>query len=60
MRFHVVKRDGCPLWKKLGLYVLAVLAALVLGGVVLLALGVNPLAYYSRMFTCLLYTSRCV
>lgn len=51
MRFHVVKRDGCPLWKKLGLYVLAVLAALVLGGVVLLALGVNPLAYYSRMFT---------
>ena len=48
MRFHVVKRDGCPLWKKLGLYVLA---ALVLGGVVLLALGVNPLAYYSRMFT---------
>ena len=22
MRFHVVKRDGCPLWKKLGLYVL--------------------------------------
>ena len=51
MRFHVVKRDGCPLWKKLGLYVLAVLAALILGGVVLLALGVNPLAYYSRMFT---------
>ena len=36
MRFHVVKRDGCPLWKKLGLYVLAVLAALILGGVVLL------------------------
>ena len=42
MRFHVVKRDGCPLWKKLGLYVLAVLAALILGGVVLLALGVDP------------------
>ena len=37
MRFHVVKRDGCPLWKKLGLYVLAVLAALILGGVVLLS-----------------------
>ena len=51
MRFHVVKRDGCPLWKKLGLYVLAVLAALILGGVVLLALGVDPPAYYSRMFT---------
>lgn len=51
MRFHVVKRDNCPLWKKLCLYLLAVAAALVLGGIVLLALGVNPLAYYSRMFT---------
>lgn len=51
MRFHVVKRDNCPLWKKLVLYVLAVAAALALGGVVLLALGVNPIAYYSRMFT---------
>ncbi|MGE4275898.1 MAG: ABC transporter permease [Lawsonibacter sp.] len=51
MRFHVVKRDNCPLWKKLCLYLLAVAAALVLGGAVLLALGVNPLAYYSRMVT---------
>ena len=51
MRFHVVKRDNCPLWKKMCLYLLAVAAALVLGGIVLLALGVNPLAYYSRMFT---------
>ena len=31
MRFHVVKRDHCPLWKLLGMYVLAVAAALVLG-----------------------------
>ena len=31
MRFHVVKRDHCPLWKKLALYVLAVAAALLLG-----------------------------
>jgi len=51
VRFHVVKRDSCPLWKKVACYVLAVAAALVLGGVVLLALGVNPVAYYSRMFT---------
>lgn len=51
MRFHVVKRDHYPLWKKLALYVLAVAAALVLGGLVLLAMGVNPLAYYGRMFT---------
>ena len=51
MRFHVVKRDNCPLWKKLGMYLLAVAAALVLGGVLLLALGVDPIAYYTRMFT---------
>jgi len=51
MRFHVVKRDSCPLWKKLALYVLAVAAALGLGALLLLALGVNPVAYYSRMFT---------
>ncbi len=51
MRFHVVKRDNCPLWKKLCLYLAAVAAALVLGGLVLLALGVDPLAYYGRMFT---------
>ena len=41
MRFHVVKRDNCPLWKKLCLYVLAVAAALGLGALVLLALGVE-------------------
>lgn len=51
MRFHVVKRDNCPLWKKLTWYLAAVAAALVLGGLLLLALGVNPIAYYSRMFT---------
>lgn len=51
MRFHVVKRENCPLWKKLALYVLAVAAALVLGGLVLLAIGVDPFAYYYRMFT---------
>jgi simple sugar transport system permease protein len=51
MRVHVVKRDNCPLWKKLILYVLAVALALVLGGLVLLTMGVDPVAYYSRMFT---------
>ena len=44
MRFHVVKRDNCPLWKKLCLYVLAVAAALGLGALVLLALGVDGLS----------------
>ena len=51
MRFHIVKRATCPLGTRILLYLAAVAAALVLGGVVLLALGVNPLSYYSRMFT---------
>ena len=28
MRFHIVKRDSCPFWKKLCLYLAAVAAAL--------------------------------
>ena len=51
MRCHIVKRDHCPLWKKLCLYLLAVGAALAVGGLLLLAMGVDPVAYYSRMFT---------
>ena len=48
MGFHIVKRDSCPMWKKLSLYLGAVLLALVVGGLLLPAIGVNP---------CLLYTS---
>lgn len=51
MRFHVIKREDCPLWKKALLYVGAVAVALLLGSLLLLALGVNPLAYFSKMFT---------
>ena len=51
MGFHIVKRDNCPLWKKALFYLAAVAAALVLGGLLLLVLGVNPVAYYTRMFT---------
>ena len=51
MGFHIVKRDTCPLWKKALLYLGAVLLALVIGGILLLSMGVNPLSYYGRMFT---------
>ena len=51
MRVHVIKRENCPVGKRLALYVGAVVLALFLGAVVLLALGVNPVQYYSRMFT---------
>ena len=51
MRFHIVKRENCPLWKKCALYAGAVLLALGMGAVLLLSLGVDPVAYYTRMFT---------
>ena len=51
MGFHIVKRDNCPLWKKALFYLLAIFAALTLGGILLLAIGVDPIAYYTRMFT---------
>ena len=51
MGLHIVKRDTCPFWQKLCLYLAAVATALVLGGILLLSLGVDPIAYYTRMFT---------
>ena len=51
MKLHIVKRDNCPLWKKALFYLGAVVIALVLGAVLLLSLGVDPIAYYTRMFT---------
>ena len=51
MGFHVVKRENCPLIKKCGFYLAAVVLALLMGALLLLALGVNPIAYYTRMFT---------
>ena len=51
MGFHIVKRDNCPLWKKCCFYLTAVVSALLMGGVLLSALGVDPVAYYTRMFT---------
>ena len=51
MKFHIVKRENCPFWKKCCFYLAAVLLALLLGAALLAALGVNPVSYYSRMFT---------
>ena len=51
MGFRIVKRENCPLWKKCCLYLAAVVLALLLGAVLLIALGVDPVAYYTRMFT---------
>ena len=51
MGVHVIKRENLPVWKKACFYVGAILIALLIGGVILLSIGVNPIAYYSRMFT---------
>ena len=51
MGFHIVKRDNCPIWKKCCLYFGAVAIALLLGAVLLISLGVDPVSYYTRMFT---------
>ena len=51
MRFHIVKRESFPLWKRLAFYLGAVVIALLLGAIVLMAIGVDPVAYYWRMLT---------
>ena len=51
MGFHIVKREKCPIWKRVCFYIGAVLIALVLGAIVLFAIGVNPFEYYFQMFT---------
>jgi len=51
MGFHIVKRENCPLWKKCCFYLAAVVLALLMGAALLLSLGVDPVAYYTRMFT---------
>ena len=51
MGFHIVKRDNCPFWLKAVFYLGAIVSALALGGVILMAIGVDPLQYYEKMFT---------
>ena len=51
MGLHIVKRENCPLWKKALFYLMAIVAALLLGAALLMAMGVNPVEYYTRMFT---------
>lgn len=50
-KYHIVKRSAVSLQKKVLYYVVAVLAAMMLGALLLLSFGVNPFAYYSKMLT---------
>ena len=51
MGFHIVKRENLPLWARACFYVGAVMIALLIGAVLLLAIGVNPIDYYYEMVT---------
>ena len=51
MRFHIVKRNTISVWARACLYAGAVAAALFVGAIILLAIGVNPIDYYYRMIT---------
>ena len=51
MRIHVVKREGWPLWKKALAYAIALIVALLIGALILLAIDVDPIDYYYRLFT---------
>ncbi|MEA5010641.1 MAG: ABC transporter permease [Angelakisella sp.] len=50
-RLRVVKRDNCSTGKKILLYLAAVGIALLLGSFLLMALQVDPIKYYQKMFT---------
>ena len=51
MGFHVVKRNNISLWARACLYLGAVVLALLVGAVLLLAIGVDPIGYYYQMVT---------
>ncbi|MFI3326756.1 MAG: ABC transporter permease [Clostridia bacterium] len=49
--FHIVKREGVN-WKQIALsYILAILIAIVIGGILLTIQSVNPFNYYRDMFS---------
>lgn len=57
-RFHIVRREGVSLRRKCLYYLIAIFSALLLGALLLLTCGVNPLDYYAKVFTIGLSTAR--
>ena len=51
MGLRITKRNHCPLWQKIVFYAAAIVIALLIGAVILISIGVNPLDYYYQMFT---------
>ena len=50
-RYHIVKRDLLTPGRRIVFYLLAIAAALLLGALLLMMTGVNPLSYYFKMLT---------
>ena len=50
-KYHIVKRNAIPTGRRMLYYLIAIAAALLLGAVLLLVLGVNPLSYYAKIVT---------
>ncbi|MBR1797326.1 MAG: ABC transporter permease [Clostridiales bacterium] len=50
-RFHLIRRSDVSIWKKLLYYLIGIVFSLLLGGVFLKSLGINPLRYYRDMAT---------
>ena len=49
--FHIVKRDSLPVYKSWGIRIIAILAALIVAGVITMLLtGENPINVYLTMF----------
>lgn len=48
---RVAKRDNLTIWQKIVLYVVALFAAMVVGGIFVAFTGVNPFEYYKTVIT---------
>ena len=50
-KFHLVRRADAQLKRTLIYYAVGILISLLIGAIILAALGINPFEYYGRMFT---------
>ncbi len=50
-KYHLVRRADARLKRTLIYYAIGILVSLIIGAIILVALGINPLDYYGRMFT---------
>ncbi len=50
-RFHLVRRNGNTLGRRIICYIIAILISMGIGAILLASLGINPLSYYKDMLT---------